>query len=235
MAHIRLLSVNDRIHWLRLAIVGVALLSAVAYRIYAPRLGLTPNVELVTMTAFLAASLLRTRWTVLVPLVAVALSDLVLGNTFLLAFTWGAWALIGLGALLIRRLTANDAENAAIKPDLSAIESGGQPIRRSATTTSVWRRLAVALGFAVGSTAFFFLFTNFGVWATTGWYPHTWDGLVTTYAMGVPFARPQLFANLIALPVAAVVVLLVERTERICVERATVLAKSAPAAVTKTG
>ena len=174
---------TEPIAWVRVVVVGLALALAVAYRIYAPRLGLTPNVELVTVTAFLAASLLRSRWAALVPLAAVAVSDLVLGNTFLLAFTWGAWALIGLGALLTRRAAAKSAV----------------------------LRLGAALGFGVGGTALFFVVTNFGVWATTGWYPRTLDGLSTAFAMGVPFARPQLLANLIALPIAVVVVMAVER------------------------
>ncbi len=41
----------------------------------------------------------------------------------------------------------------------------------------------------------FFLISNFGVWAYTGMYPKTLDGLMTCYAMGLPFFK-NTFASL---------------------------------------
>ena len=47
-------------------------------------------------------------------------------------------------------------------------------------------RFAAAAG---GASLTFFLVSNFGVWLASGHggYPHTWAGLLTCYAMGVPF------------------------------------------------
>ncbi|MGH9468651.1 MAG: DUF6580 family putative transport protein [Terriglobales bacterium] len=45
------------------------------------------------------------------------------------------------------------------------------------------------LGTTFLCSTLFFLVTNFGVWLTGLMYPHTWSGLVTCYAMGVPFYR----------------------------------------------
>ncbi|ACZ31005.1 hypothetical protein Xcel_1986 [Xylanimonas cellulosilytica DSM 15894] len=172
--------------WWRPALVVLAVVGAVAFRRYKDDLGLWPNVELLTATAFLAAVLLRHRLAALVPLAVVAASDVIIGNTGILVFTWTAWAVIGLGSLLTRR------------------SRGG------------WRRYVAALGFGIGGTAVFYLWTNFGVWAMGDgvWYARTWDGLMASYAAGLPFLRPQLLVNLALVPIAAGVVGLVERAER---------------------
>ena len=43
----------------------------------------------------------------------------------------------------------------------------------------------------------FFLVSNFGVWAGPIPYPHTWNGLVLCYTMGIPFFRGTLVSDLI--------------------------------------
>lgn len=57
----------------------------------------------------------------------------------------------------------------------------------------IWLRghkkpLAIGVA-ALGSSTIFFLVTNFAVWAASTWYPHTWQGLVACYTMGLPFFR----------------------------------------------
>jgi hypothetical protein len=77
-------------------------------------------------------------------------------------------------------------------------------------------RFVVALGFGVGSTLWFYLWTNLGVWlqGRGTFYPAGLDGLAASYIAGLPFLRPMLLGNLVLLPVAAGVVALVERLER---------------------
>lgn len=48
---------------------------------------------------------------------------------------------------------------------------------------------------AVGSGLLFFFITNFGVWAAGNYYPHTFDGLMTCLAAGVPFYKNDLFGS----------------------------------------
>ncbi len=48
---------------------------------------------------------------------------------------------------------------------------------------------AVTILLVMASSLFFFLITNFAVWATSTWYPHTTAGLITAYAAGLPFLR----------------------------------------------
>ncbi|AEG44547.1 DUF6580 family putative transport protein [Isoptericola variabilis] len=172
--------------WWRPLVAVLVVVAAVVWRLVKDDLGAPPNLELSTAAAFLAAGLLRHRLAALVPLAVVAVSDLLLGNTAILLFTWTAWAAIGLAALWTRRT------------------EGG-------------RRFAVALGYGVGSSLFFYLWTNFGVWLQSRgtFYPAGLDGLLASYVAGLPFLRPMLVGNLVLVPMAAAVVALVERLEHL--------------------
>ena len=55
--------------------------------------------------------------------------------------------------------------------------------------------LRVGLG-ALGGSAFFFLSTNLAVWALSDWYLPTFGGLMSAYAMGIPFFRMTLLGDL---------------------------------------
>ncbi len=46
------------------------------------------------------------------------------------------------------------------------------------------------------SSILFYLVTNFGVWLM-GWYPLTFNGLITSYVMGLPFLRDFTLATVI--------------------------------------
>lgn len=56
------------------------------------------------------------------------------------------------------------------------------------------RALPVAAATLAGSVVFF-LVSNFGVWATGGWYAKTFAGLVACYAAGIPFFRNSLLGD----------------------------------------
>ncbi|MBY6094068.1 DUF6580 family putative transport protein [Ferrimonas balearica] len=49
----------------------------------------------------------------------------------------------------------------------------------------------VALAGVASSLQFFFV-TNTGMWAVTNFYPHTWEGLVQCWIMGLPFLQNDL-------------------------------------------
>jgi hypothetical protein len=172
--------------WWRPLVAVLAVVGAVVWRLVKDDLGAPHNLELSTAAAFLAAGLLRHRAAALAPLVVVAVSDLLLGNSAILIFTWTAWAAIGAAALWTRR-------------------AGGT------------RRFASALGYGVGSSLFFYLWTNFGVWLEGHgrFYSSGLDGLVASYVAGLPFLRPMLVGNFVLVPLAAVVVTLVERLEHL--------------------
>lgn len=51
-------------------------------------------------------------------------------------------------------------------------------------------------GAALASAIAFFALSNFGMWAS-GYYPRTWEGLVTCYTMALPFFRNTLVSQLV--------------------------------------
>jgi hypothetical protein len=53
----------------------------------------------------------------------------------------------------------------------------------------------IIFGTLTGSLLFFFI-TNFGVWAFTPMYAHTWAGLVYCFVMAVPFFRNTVASDL---------------------------------------
>jgi len=62
---------------------------------------LGPNVELIMLTSVLASMYLGKKWGVALAILALALSDLVIGNTMIMVFTWSAFAGIAfLGGLI---------------------------------------------------------------------------------------------------------------------------------------
>ncbi len=55
--------------------------------------------------------------------------------------------------------------------------------------------LTVGLG-ALSGSVIFFLLTNFATWAFTQMYPHTWNGLMWAYTMGLPFFKWTVIGDL---------------------------------------
>ncbi len=106
----------------------------------------------------------------LLPLLAMLLSDLVLNNT-LYAHYYEGFA--GLQPILDNGFTYIAIAVLALLPLLLPAEK-----RES------WTGLG-ALG--LGGSVLFFLISNFGVWLTSGMYPKTLVGLQACYAAGVPF------------------------------------------------
>lgn len=48
----------------------------------------------------------------------------------------------------------------------------------------------------LGSSVIFFILTNFGVWAISGLYPHTFSGLTACYIAAIPFFQNSLLGDL---------------------------------------
>ncbi len=54
---------------------------------------------------------------------------------------------------------------------------------------------ATLMGSLVGSTLFY-LATNFAVWTQSSWYAHTWNGLMWSYTLALPFFRNTLLSDI---------------------------------------
>ncbi len=141
-----------------------------------------PNIETITVVSLLAGSLLGGVWTVVVGLAVVAVTDMVIGNTAIALFTWSAWAVMGVFGWMVRR-------------------GRGRVLRHAAALT----------GMGLLGNAFFYAWTNFGVWHIGGLYSHTFDGLMLSYIMGLPFLKYQLLSTLMFVPGVSVVALVLWR------------------------
>lgn len=137
-----------------------------------------PNVETITVVSLLAGSLLGGVWTVVVGLAVVATTDMIIGNTSILFYTWSAWAAMGVLGWVLRKREK-------------------KPLRHALELT----------GMGVLGNVFFYLWTNFGVWHIGGLYPHTLNGLMQSYIMGLPFLKYQLISTLLIVPSVSVVAL----------------------------
>ncbi len=147
-------------------VVGALIALAVVTRLvihFAP--GVIPyNFTPVEALGLFGGALFTDRRTALiVPLVAMALSDLVIGLYPLLPLVYACIA----GSVLI-----------------------GFNLRRRKSSLSI----AIA---ALSSSTGFFVVTNFGVWATSGLYPHTMAGLAACYVAGLPFYPATLAGTLV--------------------------------------
>ncbi len=78
---------------------GLLIALAVSERLW---FDLGPNIELVMTASVLASIYLGRHWGVGVALISLAISDLVIGNTMIMIFTWSAFALIAFGGKMIK-------------------------------------------------------------------------------------------------------------------------------------
>jgi hypothetical protein len=144
---------------------------------------LPPNAVPIGALAIFAAARLPKLWAVLVPVLALVISDpaIVLGTKY-------ADTLFAPSTLLRYAIVAGIALAVAYGPrKVSPLGRGAQ---------------------AVGAALIFFLVSNFLVWAfpsglpgELGVYPHTLAGLVECYAQGLPFFQNSLAAEVVGVGV----------------------------------
>lgn len=128
-----------------------------------------PNFAPIAAMALFGGVYLTKQKSLLIPIIALAISDALIGfyNPWLMAAVYGSFILIGLIGIWIKK---------------------------HKTVSNV------IAGSLLGSVLFFLL-TNFVMWAIQPYmpqaiYPQTWQGLVDSYTMGLPFFRNTLAGDL---------------------------------------
>ena len=117
---------------------------------------------------FAGAILAQPRWLALViPLISLAISDLLLGYVAQ-PFVYASYALI---ALL-----------------------GYGLVKQNSEETPVWSSIGLS---ALAASAVFFLVSNFGVWVEGNLYSRTGEGLVACYLAAVPFFWNTMVGDLV--------------------------------------
>jgi hypothetical protein len=114
------------------------------------------------MSLFAGAYLANARLALAIPLLAMLLSDAILGFHGTMPFVYAAFALVALIGIGLQK-------HRSTLPVLAATLSG---------------------------SVLFFVITNFGVWAVSGMYSYTWQGLATCYVAAVPFFHYTLLGDL---------------------------------------
>lgn len=127
------------------------------------------------MAIFGAAYYSKKYWAYLIPIISMWISDLVLNNVIYAQyfdhFVWfysGSLFTYGAFALIVLM----------------------------ATFTVKRVRVSRLLYTALGASVIFFLVSNFGVWFSSGMYPHTWQGLIACYTAGIPFFKNTLLGDM---------------------------------------
>ncbi len=141
-----------------------------------------PNIETIMVVTFIAAVYIREWYALLVPLSAIAISDLFLGNlamtssfSQILIFTYTGFLFV---ALISRHYREHFKKNA------SALN------RVSIANTSMFGILFVLI---------FDVWTNIGAYLLM--YPHTLDGLFLCYTMAIPFMLNHIISGAVTFAV----------------------------------
>ncbi|HZD39632.1 MAG TPA: DUF6580 family putative transport protein [Terriglobales bacterium] len=143
----------------RYGIISAMIVAAAALRLLPHPANFTP---IAALALFAGARFDDKRWAFLIPLAAMALSDLLIGFNDQMPVTYGAFAVIVAMGFLLK---------------------GKTTVLRIAWTSA-------------GAATFFFIVSNFGVWATTGLYPLNASGLIACYLAGIPFFQNSLVSTL---------------------------------------
>lgn len=128
------------------------------------------------LTMFGGAYFTRRWMTILIPVLATFVSDVVLNNTIYLS-TFKQFTLFYPGAEWVY----------------------GAVIMMSLVNAGIFRRITIAnfLLSSIVTAMLFFLVSNFGVWTSGTLYPMTTAGLINCYVAALPYAIGPLLGNLI--------------------------------------
>ena len=128
----------------------------------------------VAIISLLSGILLGGYYTFIIPISTMIITDLILGNTWILLFTWSGFAIIGLIGYLLRT-----------KNQLTI------------------RNVPKILGTGIGAILLYDIWTNIGVWLG-GWYSYSWSGLVTCFTFALPFMFWHLLSTTIAIAIVII-------------------------------
>ena len=125
---------------------------------------------------FGAAYFTKKKWALIIPLVAIWMSDLLLNNLIYSEFYEG-FTLFTSGFLYIYG-------------SIAMIVILGYYLLKKITFGRV-------LGGALGASVIFFIVSNFGVWISGSMYPMTFEGLIACYTAAIPFFHYTIAGNVV--------------------------------------
>jgi len=151
----------------------VNLITAVMLILFAALSRLLPhpmNFAPVTAIALFSGVYLNKKYAFIIPIIALLISDAIIGFYPYIYWIYGTILLIALIGLWLKSHVQNI--------------SGAKKVSYIAGTTLV-------------SSVIFFIVTNFGVWTSGMYYEMSWSGLMQCYAMAIPFFRNTLLGDVV--------------------------------------
>lgn len=138
------------------------------------------NIEFITAASLIASAYFGLLGGLVVPFSAMLISDMMIGDTNIFIFTWSAYLMIGVLGYWV-------------------LGNKGKKIKNKNGRYKIKIKLIIkAMGMGIVSGFWFYIWTNFGVWALDQWgmYPKTVAGLLGAYIMGLPFLKANLLGNI---------------------------------------
>jgi hypothetical protein len=124
----------------------------------------------VAIVSLVSGLLLGGYYTFIIPISTMIISDLVIGNNWILLFTWSGFAIIGLIGYILK--TKNKMRV---------------------------KHIPTILGVGIGGILLYDLWTNFGTWLGGWGYTYTWEGLTLCYTNALPFMLWHLLSTTITM------------------------------------
>ena len=124
----------------------------------------------VAIISLVSGILLGGYYTFIVPILTMLISDIVIGNNWIILFTWSGFAILGVIGYILK--TKNKL---AIK------------------------HVPGILGVGIGGILLYDLWTNFGTWLGGWGYTYNWEGLTLCYTRALPFMFWHLLSTTIAI------------------------------------
>lgn len=128
------------------------------------------NFAPIAAIALFAAVYLDKKYSIIIPLAALVISDAILGFYAGIEWVYGSFVLIALVGFWLKK-------------------------RVSGAGTG--KKTAFVAGTTIFSSILFFVFTNFGVWLSGMYYDMSFSGLAQCYTMAIPFFRNTLAGDLV--------------------------------------
>ena len=129
----------------------------------------------IAIISLLSGLLLGGYFTFLVPISVMIITDLIIGNNWILLFTWSGFAILGIIGYVLK--TKN----------MFTIQ-----------------RIPTILGAGIGGILLYDIWTNFGVWLQGFGYAHTSQGLALCYTMALPFMFWHLLSTTMAISLVVI-------------------------------